>query len=159
MTKLSNALGKKYQDNREKIFTRKFELGGHTFKVRVPYVHETDEIYKRINKPAQELIESEYQKMVAPLSDLKGTSTDFQFLDDDVLVDGRSLRLAAKQKMQVQIQITEFFKLLVPELEGESLQDLTYEEIEAEFPMSVQMQMLEKISESISPTYKEIKGN
>ena len=80
-------------------------------------------------------------------------------MDDDVLVDGRSLRLAAKQKMQVQIQITEFFKLLVPELEGESLQDLTYEEIEAEFPMSVQMQMLEKISESISPTYKEIKGN
>lgn len=159
MTRLTNALGKKYEENKTKIFTRKFELGGHTFKVRVPFVHESDEMYKRINEPNPELVNAAYQEMVAPLTELKNQSQEFTFLDDDVLVEGRSLRLAAKQKIQVETQITEFFKLLVPEVEGESLDDLTYEEIKFEFPMSVQMQMLEKISEAVSPTYKETRGN
>ncbi len=159
MTRLTSALGKKYEENKTKIFTRKFELGGHTFKVRVPYVHESDEMYKRINEPNPELVEAEFQQMTAPLREAKDTTPEFTFTDDDVLVEGRSLRLAAKQKVQVETQITEFFKLLVPEIEGESLDDLTYEEIKFEFPMSVQMQMLEKISEAISPTYKETRGN
>lgn len=159
MTRLTNALGKRYEENKTKIFTRKFELGGHTFKVRVPYVHESDEIYRRTNEPDAELIEAAFQEMTAPLRESKDDALEFTFTDDDVLIEGRSLRLAAKQKVQVEIQITEFFKLLVPEVEGESLADLTYEEIKAEFPMSVQMQMLEKISEAISPTYKETRGN
>jgi hypothetical protein len=159
MTRLTNALGKRYEENKNKIFTRKFELGGHTFKVRVPYVHESDEMYKRINEPDAELVEALFQEMTAPLREVKETAQEFVFTDDDVLVEGRSLRLSAKQKIQVETQITEFFKLLVPEVEGESLADLTYEEIKAEFPMSVQMQMLEKISEAISPTYKETRGN
>lgn len=159
MTRLTNALGKRYEENKTKIFTRKFDLGGHTFKVRVPYVHESDEIYRLINEPNPELIEAAFQEMTAPLRQVQGNAPEFTFTDDDVLVEGRSLRMAAKQKIQVEIQITEFFKLLVPEIEGESLNDLTYEEIKAEFPMSVQMQMLEKISEAISPTYKEARGN
>ncbi len=159
MTRLTNALGKRYIENKTKIFTRKFDLGGHTFKVRVPYVHESDEIYRLINEPNPELIEAAFQEMTAPLRQVEGSAPEFTFTDDDVLVEGRSLRMAAKQKIQVEIQITEFFKLLVPEVEGETLNDLTYEEIKAEFPMSVQMQMLEKISEAISPTYKEARGN
>jgi hypothetical protein len=159
MTKLSNALGKKYQDNREKIFTRKFELGGHTFKVRVPYVHETDEIYKRINEPAQELIDAAYVELRSSIAELENTSEDFVFSENDVMVTGKSLRESAKLKVQSEIKITEFVKLLIPEIEGESLADLTYQEIAEEFPTSVQMQLVEKIAEAISPTYKEIKGN
>ena len=159
MTRLTNALGKRYEENKNKIFTRKFELGGHTFKVRVPYVHESDEIYRRIAEPEAEQVEAAFQEMTAPLQAVKDTAPEFTFVNDDVLVEGRSLRMAAKQKIQVEIQITEFFKLLVPEVENETLEDLTYEEIKAEFPMSVQMQMLEKISEAITPTYKEARGN
>ena len=76
-----------------------------------------------------------------------------------MIVEGRSLRESAKTKVQTQIKITEFFKLLIPEVPDHSLADLTYEEIEAEFPMSVQSQMIEKIVEAISPTYKEARGN
>jgi hypothetical protein len=47
----------------------------------------------------------------------------------------------------------------VPELEGASLEDLTYADIQDEFPISVQMQIVEKIGEVISPTYKEARGN
>lgn len=159
MTRFQDALGAKYQQNREKIFTRKFELGGHTFKVRVPYVHESDAIYKRINEPNEEQIAENYKQMVEPLMVLKDQDAGFIFTDDDVLIEGRSLKEAAKQKVQVEIRITEFIKLLVPEQEGASLDDLTYEEIKAEFPMAVQVQLMEKISEAISPTYKETKGN
>ena len=159
MTRFADALGTKYQQNREKIFTRKFELGGHTFKVRIPYVHESDEIYKRINEPDEAKVAEAYKQMTEPLMVLKDQDAGFTFTDDDVLIEGRSLKEAAKQKIQVEIKITEFVKLLVPELEGASLDDLTYEEIEAEFPMAVQMQLVEKIAEAISPTYKESKGN
>jgi electron transfer flavoprotein alpha/beta subunit len=159
MTRFADALGTKYQQNREKIFTRKFELGGHTFKVRIPYVHESDAIYKRINEPDEAKVAQAYKQMTEPLMVLKDQDAGFTFTEDDVLIEGRSLKEAAKQKIQVEIKITEFVKLLVPELEGASLDDLTYEEIEAEFPMAVQMQLVEKIAEAISPTYKESKGN
>jgi hypothetical protein len=159
MTRFAEALGTKYQQNKDKIFTRKFELGGHTFKVRIPYVHESDEIYKRINNPEAEKVDKAYTAMTEPLLALKDQDSAFVFTDDDVLIEGRSLKEAARQKVQVEIKITEFVKLLVPEQEGASLADLTYEEIEAEFPLSVQMQLVEKIAEAISPTYKETKGN
>jgi len=159
MTRFADALGTKYQQNREKIFTRKFELGGHTFKVRIPYVHESDAIYKRINEPDEAKVAQAYKQMTEPLMVLKDQDAGFTFTEDDVLIEGRSLKEAAKQKIQVEIKITEFVKLLVPELEGATLDDLTYEEIEAEFPMAVQMQLVEKIAEAISPTYKESKGN
>lgn len=159
MTRFADALGAKYQQNREKIFTRRFELGGHTFKVRIPYVHESDEIYKRINEPDEAKVAEAYKQMTEPLLALKDQDAGFTFTDDDVLIEGRSLKEAARQKVQVEIKITEFVKLLVPEQEGASLDDLTYEEIEAEFPMAVQMQLVEKIAEAISPTYKETKGN
>lgn len=159
MTRFADALGAKYQQNREKIFTRRFELGGHTFKVRIPYVHESDEIYKRINEPDEAKVAEAYKQMTEPLLALKDQDAGFTFTDDDVLIEGRSLKEAARQKVQVEIKITEFVKLLVPEQEGATLADLTYEEIEAEFPMAVQMQLVEKIAEAISPTYKETKGN
>lgn len=159
MTRFADALGAKYQQNREKIFTRRFELGGHTFKVRIPYVHESDEIYKRINEPDETKVAEAYKQMTEPLLALKDQDAGFTFTDDDVLIEGRSLKEAARQKVQVEIKITEFVKLLVPEQEGATLDDLTYEEIEAEFPMAVQMQLVEKIAEAISPTYKETKGN
>jgi hypothetical protein len=84
---------------------------------------------------------------------------EFVFLENDILVNGRSLRETAKMKLTTQNRITEFVKLLIPEAEGDSLSDLTYKEIEEEFPMSVQIALLEKISEAISPSYKESRGN
>lgn len=162
MTRFTEAFGKKYEDNKEKIFTRKFELGGHTFRVRVPYVHESDEIYKRIQEPSAEAVEKAYKVITDPLMAFKNNSDNdqtFLFTEDDVIVDGRSLKDTAKIKVQTEIKITEFFKLLIPEVADQSLADLTYEEIEAEFPMSVQMQMIDKIVEAISPTYKEARGN
>lgn len=160
MTRLSTAFGEKYQANKKNLLIRSFELGGHTFKVRIPLVAESDEIYKKVSEPNADTVEKIYVDITASLRKFETTqSDDFKFTDNDVLVDGRSMREAAKNKAITEARITEFFKLLVPELEGASLEDLTYKDIEEEFPISVQMQIVEKIGEVISPTYKEARGN
>lgn len=160
MTKFSLAFGDKYQTNRKNLLIRSFELGGHTFKVRIPLVAESDEIYKKVSEPDEETIEKVYQEITKPLRQFENNQTEeFQFTDNDILVDKRSMREAAKNKAITEARITEFFKLLVPEMEGVTLEDLTYADIEEEFPISVQMQIVEKIGEVISPTYREARGN
>jgi hypothetical protein len=160
MTKFSSAFGEKYQTNKKNLLVRSFELGGHTFKVRIPLMVESDEIYTKVTNPNDETIEKIYQELTKPLMQFESNQTEeFKFVENDILVDGRSMREAAKNKAITEARITEFFKLLVPELEGASLEDLTYQDIEDEFPMSVQLQIVEKIGEAISPTYKESRGN
>jgi hypothetical protein len=160
MTKFSSAFGDKYQTNRKNLLIRSFELGGHTFKVRIPLIAESDAIYKKVSEPDEETIEKVYQEITKPLRQFENNQTEeFKFTDNDILVDGRSMREAAKNKAITEARITEFFKLLVPEMEGVTLEDLTYADIEEEFPISVQMQIVEKIGEVISPTYREARGN
>lgn len=160
MTKFSSAFGEKYQTNKKNLLIRSFDLGGHTFKVRIPLLAESDAIYKKVTNPDDATIEKIYEQLTKPLLQFEKNQTDeFKFVEGDILVDGRSMREAAKNKAITEARITEFFKLLVPELEGASLEDLTYQDIEDEFPMSVQMQIVEKIGEAISPTYKESRGN
>lgn len=160
MTKFSSAFGEKYQANKKNLLTRSFELGGHTFKVRIPLVSESDEIYKKVAEPDDDTVQKIYIEITSSLRQFETTQTEeFKFTDNDVIVDGRSMREAAKNKAITEARITEFFKLLVPELEGASLENLTYADIEEEFPLPVQMQIVEKIAEVISPTYKEARGN
>lgn len=160
MTKFSSAFGEKYQANKKNLLTRSFELGGHTFKVRIPLVSESDEIYKKVAEPDDDTVQKIYVEITSSLRQFQTTQTEeFKFTDNDVIVDGRSMREAAKNKAITEARITEFFKLLVPELEGASLENLTYADIEEEFPLPVQMQIVEKIAEVISPTYKEARGN
>jgi len=160
MTKLSLAFGEKYQAKRKDLLTRSFVLNGHTFKVRIPLVIESDAIYKKVSNPDDETIEKIYQEITAPLRQFENNQTEnFEFTDTDILVEGRSMREAAKNKAITEARITEFFKLLVPEMEGVTLEDLTYADIEEEFPIAVQMLIVEKIGEVISPTYREARGN
>ena len=54
-------------------------------------------------------------------------------------------------------KITEYIKLLVPK-EG-SLENLTYQEIDEEFTLQTQLEIVEKITEVIQPGYKETRKN
>ena len=76
--------------------------------------------------------------------------------DNDFIIDGRSVRETAKNKHILQHRITEYIKFLIPETG--SLEDITYEDVENEFPLTVQMTLVEKINEVISPDYKDIKS-
>jgi hypothetical protein len=159
MSKIAAALGESYQAKREELRIRKFELGGHTFKVRVPVVAETDAIFKRINEPDEAKIQELFDKLSKPLLEFKDDAekTGFEFTEDDILIEGKSTRQTVRTQVMTQTRITEFIKLLVP-VEG-TMADITYEDIEAEFPMSTQLALVEKIAEVISPTYRESRGN
>lgn len=163
MTRLGSALGANYEQMRREILTRKFELGGFTFKVRIPLVAETDALYKRITDPANELIDAAYKELIEPLlkfkEDEEATEAGFTFLENDILVQGKSMREAAKNKVMTEQRIVEYIRLLIPENPENSLADITYEDVEAEWPLNVQLALCEKIGEVISPTYKETKGN
>ena len=163
MTRLSTAFGANYEKVRREIVTRKFELGGFTFKVRVPLVAESDEIYNRISNPDEAQIETIYQTLIAPLlkykDDPEAAETGFAFLENDVLVQGKSLRDAAKNKAMTEARIVEYIRLLIPENPENTLADIAYADIEAEWPLNVQLALCEKIGEVISPTYKEVRGN
>ena len=155
MSKLASALGKKYEENRLSVLTRKFELGEHTFKVRIPSVQEIEAIYNYFKSPNDVEVEKAYQDMVKSI-DLKDVQEGVEIKDNDIVIEGRSMRETAKNKHILQYRITEYIKFLVPETG--SLESLTYADVEAEFPLAIQLTLVDKINEVIAPDYKEIKS-
>ena len=155
MTRLSSALG-----TGAEFRIKKFELGGHAFRVRVPLVSESDAIHSRIIKPDSAAIDKIYADLTKSLDEFKTLKNeDLVFTENDVVVSGRSMREAATNKAMMEARIVEMVRLLQPENPANTLDDITYAEIELEWPLSVQLALVEKINEVISPGYKENRGN
>ena len=139
MTRLATAF--KLNDS---IRTKEFELGGFKFNVRVPLDKELEDITKRFLSPPDELVNARLEKM-------------------KILLDGQGLEEAELNKdnivsvLRMEAKITEFVRLLVPQ-EGD-ISNITYEEISAEFPLQVQLELLTKITEVIQPGYKDARKN
>lgn len=150
MTKLSSAF--KFKDS---IRVKSFELGGHVFKVRIPLNKELEDMTKRIIDIPQSEINKRLEKMTHALKDENIDGVEIK--DDDVIVDGKSTKETVVSVLQMERRITEYIKLLVPET-GD-LKDLTYAEIEEEFPLAVQFELIEKINEAIQPGYKDARKN
>ncbi len=149
MTRLASAFG-----NTENLRVKSFELGGQKFKVRVPLTKEMDQINERIKQVNAVEAKKRFDKMTKDFIDgIEGVIKT----EDDVLIDGRSTKELVETVLMMENRVVEFIKLLIPE-EG-SLDGITYEEIEAEWPMSVQLEILAKINEVIQPGYKEERKN
>lgn len=151
MTRLGAAF-KNSQDLRVKTF----ELAGQLFRVRIPLTKEMTALEERVDQIDDEEAEKRYQKLVAGF-DRSVETEGVVFTDNDVLVDGRSTRDVVKVGLQFENRVVEFIKLLVP-VNG-TLDDLTYEEIDAEWPLSVQIDLIGKIADAIQPGYKEERKN
>ena len=78
--------------------------------------------------------------------------------EDDVLVDGNSMKAAATNKRILEQRITELFRLLVPEEPDFDMANITYPMIDELFPLPIQLQVIKSISETVSPGYEEAKG-
>ena len=155
MTRLSSALG-----TGAEFRIKKFELAGHNFRVRVPLVSESDAMHSRIIKPDSAAVDKIYLELTKSLEEFKATeNADLVFTETDVVVSGRSMREAATNKAMMEARITEMVRLLQSDDPANNLDDITYAEIELEWPLSVQRALVEKISEVISPIYKEVRGN
>jgi hypothetical protein len=144
--------------NQEALRTRTFTLNGQKFKVRVPLAVELEAINKRV---AEVDTAKKTEELITPLREKRTEfeSEAIQYLDDDVIVDGRSTKELAKMSAQTEQRILEMVKLLLPEKTNVNMDDLTYEEIDQEFPFAVQLDLMKKIAEVISPGYEEARKN
>lgn len=154
MTRLSSAFGKKYST--EALRTKTFELAGHIFKVRIPLTKEMDEIQERVIKIDEVEVQTRFDKMTESFRTGKPVE-GIVITENDVIVDGRSTRELVETTLITENRIVEFIKLLVPE-EG-TLDELTYADVDAEWPIQVQLELLAKITEAIQPGYKASRGN
>lgn len=150
MTKLGSLLNVKSD-----IRIKSFELAGHTFKVKVPLNKELEEITQRIIDVPQDVIDARLKKMTDGLTETPIDGVEVK--DGEVFVDGRSTKETIVSVIQMERKIVEYIKLLVPE--NGTLDDLTYEEVEQEFPLQTQFELLEKITEVIQPGYKDARKN
>jgi hypothetical protein len=150
MTKLTSAFGEI-----SNLRTKSFELAGYNFNVRVPLTKELDAMQDRIEKFDQAEFQKRYDKMTASFRN--DTIEGVEVTDDDVIVEGRSTKELVKTILQMENRVVEYIRLLVP-VNG-TLDNITYEEIEAEWPTAVQLEMIAKISEAIQPGYKDSRKN
>jgi ribosomal protein S17E len=161
MNTLSKAFGKKFEQNKDLVRIRSFEFGGHTFKVKVPLTSEYESMMIKINQADEEKVAKYYTDLTKTFIENKETldpELGVVFKEDDIELQGRSLKHTAKTKVITENQITAMVQMLVPEEKDFNMSTITYEMVEELFPFSVQMELLQKISEVISPSYKETKG-
>ena len=160
MSNLVEAFGKKFAENKDLIRIRSFELGGNTFKVKIPLTAEYEAMLDRI-RIVDDVKVAEYYKELTknfdPSKEDINTSLGIIIEENDIKIQGRSMMETAKNKYLTEYRILEMIKLLVPE-EGYSLDNITYTEVDELFPFSIQLELIEKIGDVISPAYKDTRG-
>ena len=154
MTRISSAFAGSY--NSTSLRTKTFELAGHTFKVRIPLTKELEDIQSRIENIDQADAQTRFEKMTATFRDSNAIE-GVVITDEDVVVEGRSTRELVKSIIQMETRTLEYMKLLVPDV-GD-FDNLTYADIDEEFPLPVQLEILSKIAETIQPGYKDSRKN
>lgn len=128
----------------DSIRTKEFELGGFQFKVRVPLDAELENITKRFVSPTEETIDARIEKMTA-------------LLNAEDVKDVEISRENVQSILRMEQKITEYIRLLIP-TDGD-ISDITYDEISEEFPLQIQIELLNKITEAIQPGYKDARKN
>lgn len=155
------SIAKSLKINQDAIRMRSFDFNGQTLRVRVPLTVEADALYEKIKEPSDELVKQKYEELSKPLLEKRKElekSEDIKFTDDDIIVGGNSVRELAKTQAGGETRILETFKLLVP-ADGKEMKDLTYEEINEDLPLPIQLELVKKITEVISPSYEESRKN
>lgn len=152
MSKLSSAFG-----SADQLRIKTFEFQGQTFRVRVPRTKDLEEIARKCELIDENKFAERYQKAIAAFD--RNTPVDgIEFTENDVIVDGRSTKDLVQTSMKMENRIVEYVKLMVPADNG-TIDELTYEEIDEEWPFAIQLEILSKISEAIQPGYKDARKN
>lgn len=156
------SLAKAFAINPDKIRIRGFEYNGQQFKVRVPLTQEAEAMFDKVDNPPAELVQAKFDELTKELyakkQEIVDSKADIKFTEDDVVVGEQSLLALAKSQASGEIRILESIKLLVP-VDGTNLGEITYAEIQEEFPLPVQLSLVKKIAEVVSPSYEDVRKN
>lgn len=166
-------LGAQFATVREKLKFKtvnvKFEDAEFALKVRIPLKAEMEAITERIQNPSKDAIEAIYNQYAQPvlatikeagdgfIDALNETGKKMEVLDDDVVVDGTSVRQVAYVSAMWQAKVEEYFHLLQSDT-GEPITE-SYEEITAEFPEQVIRLIVDEIDAALKPDYSAAKKN
>jgi 6-pyruvoyl-tetrahydropterin synthase len=159
MTHLAQAFGANF--NKDNVRIRSFEFGGHTFKVKVPLTSEYESILEQANNVSDEVVNKYYDQITKEFINNKDKITEDMgvvFLENDVIVKEKSMREAAKNKTITENRIVAMVRLLVPEEKDFDMATITYDMVEELFPFPVQLELIDLISNTIAPNYKDQKG-
>jgi hypothetical protein len=115
-----------------------------------------EQLEERITKIDEADLNARYEKMSGSFRN-GAVIEGVEITEDDVIIEGRSTKDLARSVILMEQRIVEYIKLLVPEV-GD-WDGLTYAEVEAEWPMTVQLEMIAKITEAIQPGYKDARKN
>lgn len=165
---LGNKLGKAVQQDTLQVRKITIDLGETKFdlRVKVPLKKQIEDINARIFSPSTERTEAIYQRLSEPMLKtlqeggeefVKALGESVVVKDDDLIVDGTSLRQVSQIQAMEEAKVEEYFHLLVSETE-ESVNE-TYDEITAQLPEFVVKEIVIAIQSAISPDYKSIKKN
>tara|TARA_R110000868_G_scaffold299022_2_gene559259 strand:+ start:375 stop:893 length:519 start_codon:yes stop_codon:yes gene_type:complete len=170
---ISTKLGSSYESIRaaSRIKTIKVAINDVEceLKVRVPVKREMDEITARLATPNADLVKQLYEEMSKPLRDtvagvedgfleaLNADGEKMRFTDNDVIVNGTSVRNVATLTSLWQQQVELFFSLLQTQT-GEPVNE-SYTEIADEFPEAVIREIVKRIDDAIRPSYQDAKKN
>jgi hypothetical protein len=170
---ISKKLGQNYEAIRAaaRFKTIKVTLNDLDFelKVRVPVKREMEEIMAAIANPNKDEIERIYQQLSSPLlKSIEDAGEGFvdalneggekvKVLEDDIVVDGNSIRKIAQLSAIWQTQVERYFALL-QSATGEPINE-SFEEISEEFPDAIVKEIIDKIDAAIRPNYGEAKKN
>ena len=125
-----------------------------------------EKINNRILEPSQDRIDAAYIKLTEPILKVAKEGGDefmsavdnkLTILDNDIILDGKSMRQIANFVAIDEAKVEEYFHLLVSET-NEPVSE-TYEEITAEFPEFAVQEILKAIEQAIKPDYKTVKKN
>lgn len=171
--KLATKLGKSYEQSREqaKQKTIHLEIGNAKFslKVRIPLKREMEQLIEDVSHPPAELVDAIYDRLATPLKKtiedggeefakaMSEADSGITITDNDVIVQGSSVRQVATFTAMWETKVEKYFHLLQSET-GEPI-DETYEQIAEEFPEPVIKQIVEDIEAAIKPDYKTAKKN
>ena len=159
MTQLAQAFGANF--NKDNVRIRSFEFGNHTFKVKVPLTSEYEFILEQANKVDDAVVNKYYEQITKEFISNKDKITEDMgvvFTENDVIVKEKSMREAAKNKTITENRIVAMVRLLVPEEKDFDMSTVTYEMVEELFPFAVQLELIDLISNTIAPNYKDQKG-
>ncbi len=170
---IATKLGKGYEDIRAQARFKTIAIQcndvNFDLKVRIPVKREMEALIASITEPDEAKVEFIYLQLSAPLrKTLEEADKDFlealnkdqekiKVTDNDVVVDGTSVRYVAKMTAISQLQVEKYFSLL-QSATGEPITE-SYDEIAEEFPEAVIKEIVSKIDEAIKPNYKESKKN
>jgi len=159
MNQFANALGKSF--NKDSLRIRSFEMGGHTFKVKVPLTAEYENMLEAVKIVDDNKVNKYYDELSKEFINNKSEfekQEEVVFTDNDILLKGTSLKETAKNKAILENRILSLIKLIVPEEEGFDMSTITYNMVEELFPFSIQLEVVDSITKTISPSYESAKG-